>query len=57
MYIEAGPNRNSSPAFLLRKTYREDGRVKKRTLLNLESLARQLWSRGGLLRDPGGGAQ
>src|SRR5277367_1941151 len=35
MYIEAGPNRDSPPAILLRESYREAGKVKKRTLLNL----------------------
>ena len=35
MYIEAVPNRNSPPAILLRESYREDGKIKKRTLLNL----------------------
>jgi hypothetical protein len=35
MYIETVPNRNSPPAVLLRETYREDGKVKKRTLLKL----------------------
>src|SRR5215204_181636 len=35
MYIEAVPNRNSPPAILLRESYRVDGKVKKRTLLNL----------------------
>ena len=35
MYIETVPNRNSPPAVLLRETFREDGKVKKRTLLNL----------------------
>jgi transposase len=35
MYIEAVPNRGSPPAILLRESYREGGRVKKRTLLNL----------------------
>ena len=35
MYIEAVPNRDSPPAILLRESYREGGRVKKRTLLNL----------------------
>ncbi len=37
MYIEAVPNRNSPPAVLLRETYREGGKIKKRTLLNLTS--------------------
>jgi transposase len=35
MYIEAVPNRNSPPDILLRESYRVDGKVKKRTLLNL----------------------
>ena len=35
MYIEAVPNRHSPPAILLRESYREAGKVKKRTLLNL----------------------
>ena len=35
MYIERVPNRNSPPAVLLRETYREGGKVKKRTLTNL----------------------
>src|SRR6266446_249072 len=35
MYIEAIPNRDSPPAILLRESYREAGKVKKRTLLNL----------------------
>jgi Transposase DDE domain len=35
MYIEAVPNRNAPPAILLRESYREGGRVRKRTLCNL----------------------
>jgi hypothetical protein len=35
MYIEAVPNRNSPPAILLRESFREKGRVRKRTLANL----------------------
>ena len=38
MYIERVPNRNSPPAVLLRESYREHGRVKKRTLANLSHL-------------------
>ena len=38
MYIEAIPNRNSPPAVLLREAYREDGKVKKRTLANISCL-------------------
>lgn len=35
MYVEKVPNRNSPPAILLRESFREDGKVKKRTLANL----------------------
>ena len=35
MYIESVPNRNSPPAILLRESYRERRKVKKRTLANL----------------------
>ncbi len=35
MHIDTVPNRNSSPAILLRESYREQGKVKKRTLANL----------------------
>ena len=35
MYIESVPNRGSPPAILLRESFREDGRVRKRTLANL----------------------
>ena len=38
MYIERVPNRNSPPAVLLRESYREFGKVKKRTLANLSKL-------------------
>jgi Transposase DDE domain len=37
MYIEAVPNRNSPPAVLLRETYRQDGKIRKRTLCNLSN--------------------
>ena len=39
MYIERVPNRSSPPAVLLRESYREGGRVKKRTLANLSHLS------------------
>ena len=39
MYIESVPNRDSPPAVLLRESYREDGRVRKRTLANLSCLS------------------
>src|SRR3954451_23580344 len=35
MYIEAVPNRGSPPAVLVRESFRENGRVGKRTLANL----------------------
>jgi hypothetical protein len=38
MYIESVPNRNSPPAVLLRESFRENGKVKKRTLANLSCL-------------------
>ena len=66
MYIERVPNRNSPPAVLLRESFREDGKVKKRTLANLSKLPDDvvdglrillkggvaLKSFGGRLRDP-----
>ena len=39
MKMEKIPNPNSLPAFLLRQSYREDGKVRKRTLANLSKLA------------------
>src|SRR6266481_6432225 len=35
MYIEAAPNRGAPPAVLLRESFRENGRVRKRTLADL----------------------
>jgi Transposase DDE domain len=35
MYIASVPNRNSPPAILLREAFRENGKVKNRTLANL----------------------
>ena len=35
MYIERVPNRSSPPAILLRESFRKDGKVRKRTILNL----------------------
>ncbi len=35
MYVERVPNRNSPPAVLLRESYRDGGKVKKRTVANL----------------------
>jgi transposase len=39
MHIDIVPNRNSRPAYLLRESYREGMKVKKRTLANLSSLS------------------
>jgi len=41
MYVESVPNRGSPPAILLRESYREDGKVRKRTLLNLSAWPRE----------------
>ena len=38
MYIATVPNRSSPPAILLRESYRQDGKVKTRTLANLSKL-------------------
>jgi hypothetical protein len=37
MHIDVVPNRGSPPAVLLRESYREDGKTKKRTLANLST--------------------
>ena len=42
MYIEAIPNRDSPPAILLRESYREDGKIRKRTLANLSDWPSEL---------------
>ena len=42
MYIEAVPNRASPPAILLRESYRDAGRIKKRTLANLSDWPTEL---------------
>jgi hypothetical protein len=38
MHIDIIPNRGSRPAYLLRESFREGQRVRKRTLANLSSL-------------------
>lgn len=35
MYVDVVPNRNSPPAVLLRESFRENGKVKKKTIANL----------------------
>lgn len=42
MYIESVPNRDSPPAILLRESYREGGKVRKRTLANLSCLSTEV---------------
>lgn len=39
MHIDVVPNRGTRPAYLLRESYREGARVRKRTLANLSSLS------------------
>jgi hypothetical protein len=39
MHIHVIPNRNSNPAILLRESFRENGKVKKRTVANLSFLS------------------
>jgi transposase len=38
MYVATVPNRNSPPAILLRESYRDNGKVKSRTLANISHL-------------------
>ena len=38
MYVEKIPNRTSPPAILVREAWRENGRIRKRTLANLSKL-------------------
>jgi Transposase DDE domain len=42
MYIEAVPNRNSRPAILLRESYRDGAKIKKRTIVNLSDWPSEL---------------
>ncbi|MGC1955908.1 MAG: IS1634 family transposase [Gammaproteobacteria bacterium] len=42
MYIESVPNRNSPPAVLLRESYREGAKIKKRTIANLSDWPSEL---------------
>ena len=61
MFIETVPNRSSPPAVLLRESYREGGRVKKRTLANLSQLPASVVDglrgllKGGIVIGAGGG--
>jgi len=42
MYIESVPNRNSPPCILLRESFREGNKTRKRTLANLTNWPKQL---------------
>jgi len=61
MFIEIVPNRNSPPAVLLRESFREGKRVKKRTLANLSQLPSVVIAglrgllKGGIVIGTGGG--
>jgi hypothetical protein len=61
MYIERVRNRNSPPTILLRESYRQEGKVHKRTLANLShcppELINQLQSllKGGQAVESGDG--
>jgi len=59
MYVEHVPNRNSPPAILLRESYRDGDKIKKRTLANLSHWpAAKIEALRRVLRDEpvGGGA-
>ena len=41
MYVDIIPNRNSTPAVLLRESHREGDKIKKRTVANLSALSKE----------------
>ena len=41
MYVATVPNRNSPPAILFRESFRENGKVKSRTIANISHLRSQ----------------
>ena len=49
MYIEKIPNRNSPPCALIRESFREDGKVNKRTLANISHLPDEIIEQIGKL--------
>ena len=54
MHIDVVPNRDSRPAYLLRESYREGTKVRKRTLANLSSLSdEQIFAIRSVLRGEG----
>lgn len=42
MYVDRVPNRNSPPCILIRESYREQGKVKKRTVANISKLPKHV---------------
>jgi len=57
MYVERIPNRSSPPAILLRESYRNGDKIKKRTLANLSDWpTARIEALRRVLRDGGGGA-
>ncbi len=42
MYIDSVPNRNSEPTLLLRESFRENGKVRKRTIANITHWPKRL---------------
>ena len=51
MHIDIVPNRDSRPAYLLRESFREGNRVRKRTLANLSALSdEQIFALRAILR-------
>ena len=51
MHIDMVPNRGARPAYLLRESYREGTRVRKRTLANLSALSDEQIRAGGQAQD------
>src|SRR6266446_8923271 len=49
MYIETVPNRNSPACILLRESFRQEGKVKHRTLANLTDWPKRIVAGLGLL--------
>jgi hypothetical protein len=41
MYVATVPNRHSPPAILLRESFRQNGKVKSRTIANISHLQSQ----------------
>ena len=57
MFITTVPNRNSNPTILLRESYREDGKVRVRTLANLTHWSKEKNQAVQKPRRPGSGSR